>query len=118
MELTQEQIMNWRREFPMLSFFGDELVRFLANRVREQINAETRIKELFAANKHRFPRKELFDVLRVGSVLAENKIEKRVTRLTDRVFDTINLETGEVEVRGLELLRNNSFINSVSILLV
>lgn len=114
MKLTDDQIKNWKLSFPFLAFTSDEFVQTVAGLIQtraqfaQDFEAKMRVAQRI--------KNELFQLIRVGTKFYENGIEKRVSRVTDLVFDVVDLETREIQVRSLAVLKSTKMQNSVSII--
>lgn len=115
MGLSDQQIMNWKLAFPFLAFMPDLMVEEAANLIQLKLNLIYLEEKTRKDAIKRFQR-NLHKLIRVGSKFYENGIEKRVSRVTDIVFDSVSSETGEVEVRNLAVLPELATGNKLSII--
>lgn len=113
--MTEDQIKNWRKVFPMLVFLSDEFVERFVVAVQARIDADLHNlhirREIAAKAKSNF-----FNIIRIGTKFVEDGTEKTVTRITDIVFDSANNVTGEIQVRNLSTLKSAKAQNSISII--
>lgn len=113
--LDEKQINNWKFAFPFLAFTSDSFIQQFVAIVQMRIDRMNNLED-FRKEISKRMKDNIFRLIRVGTKFHENGIEKKVTRVTDMDFDSLNIISKEISVRNLGILKNTKVQNTISII--